>query len=104
MDYSYYMKSPFYEFSQQLTEEGNTDTWSIEGANHGSLQYIITDYAASITVTLQVSNDGTNWINYKDSGAVTSNTSGMIFLNEKVNYARAKYTGTGKVKLIFIGG
>ena len=107
MDYSYYMKTPFYEFIQQLNVAGTTDAWGIEGAAKGSLQAIVTDYVAPIAVTAEVSNDGINWVAYDPDNntlSFTDNGNGMIFINNKVQYIRGKYTGTGKVKFIYIGG
>lgn len=85
-------------------KKGLTADWSLGNAENGDptiqSQYIketvqVTGTFGGATVTIQGSNDGTNWVtlNDKNGNALTFTTAGLKTIHEQTKFTRAKTAG-----------
>ena len=80
------------------------DALDISKMQNVSLQAVGT-YTGSSVVTMQVSNDGTNWITAKDTAGsnLTFSANGLLNLGTKAKFLRPSIaTGTGVVSIYVV--
>ena len=100
---------PYYEYTEILSEAGNTASFDIKGANYGSMQITTSENTGTIVIRIEASNDGTNWADITGTNTayteMAGNKTNIISMESRAKYIRGVFvSGTGKIKFVYVGG